>query len=142
MVAAAKMKQEVGRLERGKEFGVGAVQRMMDNESYLQKKKQTPTVKKSLLVPITSDRGLCGGVNSSIVRFVKNEVKDNRGAYKLAVVGDKGTLGLVRPFPDLIAASINQIATPINFPTAGSIAHQVSELATDCDNIVIVYNEF
>jgi F-type H+-transporting ATPase subunit gamma len=69
MVAAAKMRVEVNRLDKGKEFGVGSVQRMLDNESYLQKKKATPTIKKSLLVPLTSDKGLCGGVNSSIVRF-------------------------------------------------------------------------
>lgn len=114
----------------------------MDNETYLQKKKVTPAVKKTLMVPMTSDRGLCGGVNSSIVRFIKAEVKDNRGAYKLVVIGDKGTLALVRPFPEIFHASINQIATPINFPTASSLAHQISEMATDCDNIVIVYNEF
>jgi F-type H+-transporting ATPase subunit gamma len=94
------------------------------------------------MVPITSDKGLCGGVNSTIVRFVKAELKENRGNYKLAVIGDKGTLALTRPFPDLIYASINQITTPINFATAGSISHQISDMASDCDNIIVVYNEF
>jgi F-type H+-transporting ATPase subunit gamma len=140
MVAAAKMRVEVNRLDKGKEFGVGSVQRMLDNESYLQKKKSTPTIKKSLLVPITSDKGLCGGVNSTIVRFCKVLLKENRNLYKLVVIGDKGTLALQRPYPDILHASINQIATPMNFPTAGSIAHQVSDMANDCDNIVIVYN--
>jgi len=35
MVAASKMKQEVSRLDRGKEFGIGTVQKMLENESYL-----------------------------------------------------------------------------------------------------------
>jgi hypothetical protein len=31
MVAASKMKQDVGRLERAKFFGVGSVQKVMEN---------------------------------------------------------------------------------------------------------------
>lgn len=31
MVAASKMKQDVGRLERAKFFGVGSVQKVIDN---------------------------------------------------------------------------------------------------------------
>ncbi len=31
MVAASKMKQDVGRLERAKFFGVGAVQKIIEN---------------------------------------------------------------------------------------------------------------
>ena len=31
MVAAAKMRQDVGRLERAKSYGVGSVQRIMEN---------------------------------------------------------------------------------------------------------------
>jgi len=31
MVAASKMKQDVGRLERAKRFGVGSVQKVIDN---------------------------------------------------------------------------------------------------------------
>lgn len=35
MVAAAKMRAEVARLEAGKNFAVGTVQKILDNESYL-----------------------------------------------------------------------------------------------------------
>jgi F-type H+-transporting ATPase subunit gamma len=35
MVAAAKMRVEVRRLDEGKDFAVGSVQKIMDNESYL-----------------------------------------------------------------------------------------------------------
>lgn len=68
MVAAAKMKQDLARLERAKGFGVGSLQRVFEDEPYVQKKKATTNVKKSMLVPITSDKGLCGGTNSSIIR--------------------------------------------------------------------------
>jgi len=39
MVAAAKMRVEANRLKKGEKFGIGSVQKFLDNESYLQKKK-------------------------------------------------------------------------------------------------------
>ena len=40
-------------------------------------------IKRILLVPITSDKGLCGGVNSQIVREVKHKIHKNRDMYKV-----------------------------------------------------------
>ncbi len=102
MVAASKMKQDVSRLESAKGFGVGSVQKVIDSETYIEKKKAAFTPKKYMLVPITSDKGLCGGVNSSIVREVKSIVKEDRSAYKIFSVGDKGSIALCRPMPDLL----------------------------------------
>ena len=120
MVAAAKMKQDVNRLERAKSYGVGSVQRVIDNETYLAKKKANFTAKKWLLVPITTDKGLCGGVNSNIIREVKAMVKADRNAYKVFSVGDKGSIALSRPMPDLLDNAITNITTPMNFPTGTS----------------------
>ena len=33
------------------------------------------------------------------------------------VVGDKGSVALARPLPDLMDSAITQITNPINFPT-------------------------
>lgn len=142
MVAASKMRIEVNRMEAGKRFGVGSVQRMLDNESYLQKKKPTATVKKTLIVPVTSDKGLCGGVNSSIVREIKVMVGKDHSPFKIFTIGDKGTTALSRHCHDILFASISHIATPVNFPTASSVGYQVMENIQDCDNVVIVFNEF
>lgn len=106
MVAASKMKQETNRLESGKNFAVGSVQKMLENESYVQKKKATPVIKTTLLVPFTSDRGLCGSVNSNIIREVKRLANANRSAYGIFAIGEKGSTGLMRPFPDLLKNSI------------------------------------
>lgn len=149
MVAAAKMKQDVARLERAKTFGVGTLQRVINNETYLAKKKANFNAKKYLLVPITSDKGLCGGVNSSVIREVKAMVKADRSAYKLFVVGDKGSVALSRPMADLLDSAITHVVTPMNFPTgtsfpysAASIAYQAIEHAKDCDRVILLYNEF
>jgi F-type H+-transporting ATPase subunit gamma len=77
-------------------------------------------------------------------------VKADRSAYKLFVVGDKGSVALSRIMPDLLEHSITHVQTPLNFPTgiafviivASSIAHHVLQNIKDCDRILILYNEF
>ena len=142
MVAASKMRTDVNRLESGKNFGKSCVPKILNNESYLQKKINPQPPKKTLLVPITSDKGLCGGLNSSVVREVKQMVAENRNLYKIMCVGDKGTVALQRPCADLLFQSVSEVATPLNFPQAASIAHLIAQNAEDCDNIVILYSHF
>lgn len=144
MVAASKMRLDLIRLEAGKSFGLTTSHNIFANESYLQKKQLSFNVKKSLLVPITSDRGLCGGVNSSIVREIKAIVAPNRSAYKIFVIGEKGTSALLRPFPDCVHTSVSECLYPMNFTIASSLSHQVCQAAEEeqCDNVVLVYNEF
>lgn len=68
-------------------------------------------------MPITTDKGLCGGVNSSIIREVKAMAKQDRNAYKLFVVGDKGSVALSRTLTDLLETAVTHVSTPLNFPT-------------------------
>lgn len=99
---------------------------------------------KTVLVPITSDKGLCGAVNSTIVRQVKSIVAEsgNRSRYQIFSIGDKGSVGLVRPFPDLLKTSISRIGTPYNYPTVMAMAVHIAALSHDADKITVVYNEF
>jgi F-type H+-transporting ATPase subunit gamma len=79
------------------------MQKKMPNES------SDPNV---VLVPITSDKGLCGAVNSTIVRELKkifNQPNINRSKYQIFSIGDKGTAGLTRPFPDCLKTSITKV---------------------------------
>ena len=46
-----------------------------------------------LIIAVTSDRGLCGGFNSSIVRAVKHKVKELKDAdteFRIICIGKKG----------------------------------------------------
>jgi len=75
MVSAAKMKGDLRRLEDGNGFGLDAVDMIFKSDLYLQKKMPAEVAEPSqIFVPITSDKGLCGAVNSSIVRDVKKFV--------------------------------------------------------------------
>ncbi|KRX03737.1 ATPase, F1 complex, gamma subunit domain [Pseudocohnilembus persalinus] len=142
MIAATKMRMEVKRLEQGQNFGVGQVQRLMDTEAYIQRKQHESQKKRQLVVPLTSDKGLCGAINSSIVRDIKGLIGTNHSAYRIFNVGIKGESALLRPFPDIVKYSISFIQQPVNWPTTCSVAHQVGIAAEkeQCDNIIIVFN--
>lgn len=142
MVAASKMKAETTRLENGRNFAVGSVQKLLENESYVQKKKSGSSVKTTLLVPFTSDRGLCGSVNSSIVREIKRLAHEDRSQYGILSIGEKGSTGLLRPFPDLLTQSIVAVQTPINFPTAASISFKIADVGASYDQVSLLFNEF
>jgi len=83
------------------------------------------------LVPFTSDKGLCGGVNSGIVRDVRAKIRANRNGFKLFIIGEKGYGALVRNFGDTITQSISWINTPMTFSAAGSIANRLYDNTTD-----------
>jgi F-type H+-transporting ATPase subunit gamma len=49
---------------------------------------------------MTSDKGLCGSINSGIVREVKRIIGHNASAYQIFCIGEKGVAALSRAFPD------------------------------------------
>jgi len=82
---------------------------------------------RELIVPITSDRGLCGAINSSIIREIKAHMKNkNRSRVSIVSIGDKGASALNRPFPDCLATAITNVQVPYNYPTVMAIAEMVN----------------
>ena len=56
MVATAKMKAQADNLENGKNFGVGLLPTMFKNDEYMMRKVGEVEPRRTLLVPITTDR--------------------------------------------------------------------------------------
>lgn len=129
MVAASKMRGELVRLQAGKNFGSNSVDMIFKSDTYLQRKAPSQEVHDAseLIVPLCSDRGLCGGINSNIVREIKSYIKDkNRSKFKILPVGEKGSAAMVRPFPDMIKFSITDIPSPRNYPLVMAISDEVA----------------
>jgi F-type H+-transporting ATPase subunit gamma len=140
------MRADLVRLESGKEFAYASIDKVFKSDLMMQRKTQGLVVGggKTLIVPITSDRGLCGGINSGLVREIKYKIthSPNRANFSILTIGEKGTSAMSRPFPELIRASISEVVTPLNFPTVCSIAQQLTNYATGFDKITIYFNEF
>jgi F-type H+-transporting ATPase subunit gamma len=99
---------------------------------------------KQCIVPITSDRGLCGAINSGIIREIKYKIahSQNRNHYSIVTIGEKGTSALIRQFPDLLKMSITEVSTPLNFANVSAIASKISAHAVGHDKIIVYFNEF
>ena len=82
-----------------------------------------------VLVPITSDKGLCGAVNTGIVRNLKKmliEEDITRSKCQIFAIGDKGSKGCMRPFPDMLKKSISAVGTPYNYPTVMAMSVHIN----------------
>ncbi len=103
---------------------------------------------KHLVVVATSDRGLCGGFNSTIVRasrsFIRALQADGKEVMVLCV-GRKGRAQLARDFGTLIVDTIDDVGRPrLGFDDAQGIANVVLGMFDDgtLDVCTIIYNRF
>ena len=144
MVSASKMKQDLKRLNDGKDYGVNAIDMIFKSDQFMQRKMPAePADPTQVIVPISSDKGLCGAVNSTVVRTIKKMAKDlNRQKTLIFSIGMKGSQGMIRPFPDMMKYSISHVGTPYNYPTIVAMAVNITALSKDADKITVVYNEF
>ncbi len=101
-----------------------------------------------LFIVATSNRGLCGGFNSSIVRAVRTRVADLENAgktVKLFLVGRKGREQLQRQYGGRFIERREDIgARGPQFFEAAEIAQRVATLfeAGEFDTCTVVYNHF
>jgi F-type H+-transporting ATPase subunit gamma len=101
-----------------------------------------------LLVVATSDRGLAGGFNSSILREARRRVRDldNAGkTVKILTIGRKGRDSLRRDYGRLIHDSLTDIGRRrVTFEEAREIATRLLVLydAREFDVCTIVFNRF
>jgi len=101
-----------------------------------------------LLVLVTSDRGLCGAFNSSLVRDARRLIADlQQGGktVKILCVGRKGRDVLRREFAPLIVDSFEGIgARRLEFAEADQIAGRVTDMLNEgaFDVCTVIYNRF
>ncbi len=101
---------------------------------------------KHLFIAATSDRGLCGAANSSIVKNIRTELQEDKKSAegtKIIAIGDKSRTGLARTHSTNLLLSVNEIGKrPIIFSDASAIAQQLMNSGFEFDSADIVYNKF
>ena len=102
------------------------------------------TVQKVLLVAITSNRGLCGGFNSNIIKEVVNQRDNNYAGKQVDVftIGKKGNDILSKEFS--VAENRGDVFDELNFANVATVADQLMALYASgtYDRIDLVYNRF
>lgn len=101
-----------------------------------------------LLVVMTSERGLCGGFNTNIVKLARAEIKRLRDAgktVKILTVGKKGSDALKRQFGQLIIGHIDRRGErAVTVESAAAIARQITDRfdAAEFDVATLVFARF
>ncbi len=100
-------------------------------------------VKKSLLVVITSNKGLCGGFNSNIIKEAINvSFKNESSKPDFITIGKKGNDILRKKFN--VISSHNEIYDDLNYSNVKVIAENIMQKFADeeYDEVILIYNHF
>jgi F-type H+-transporting ATPase subunit gamma len=98
MVAASKMRKAQDRMRRARPYA-DKVRNIAAHLSQANPEYRHPflvqrtEIKAAGLVVVTTDKGLCGGLNTNVLRAVTNKLRDLRGAnvdVRATAIGNKG----------------------------------------------------
>jgi len=155
MVSAAKLRKAQDKIVRLRPYAnklheilVGVSQSLVDvEEDNIYGKKRDP--EKVLIIMITSNRGLCGGFNSNVVKETRRIVADkyhkqaSKGNLWFIAIGKKGFEFLRRQKLNILEEH-NQVFNNLTFSNVSVIAEKVMEyfVSGKFDRIDIIYNQF
>jgi len=155
MVAAAKLRRAQESDEKGRPYAEKMNNIILNLSSGISDKENAPKLisgtgndKIHLCVVMTSDRGLCGGFNSNIIKKAKSyftKIIEDGKELKIITVGSKGNDQLKRAYGDKIIANISfKESKHANYFDADKVGKMVIEKfgAEEFDVCTIFYNQF
>merc|ERR1712142_905980 len=135
MVSAAKDARAERELKPTRPYGAGA-------KAFYEKAEVAPLEDKptKLVVAVSSDRGLCGAIHSSICKYIK-ALPDEKIA--IVCVGDKSRAQLQRTHADSILFQVGEVGRlPASFEDAGKVATEILNSGVDYGSGSLIYNRF
>merc|ERR1719288_459594 len=144
MVSAAKYARAEKDLRAARPYGTGA-QAFYEQAKVGEDAETAAAGGKELYVALTSDRGLCGGVHSSICKTIRNELleKPNLDNVGIICVGDKSRAQLGRLFSKNIICVGSEIGRlPPQFGDAAKIASMIMTCGFEFNVGKAYYNKF
>ncbi len=155
MVAGAKLRRAQERVEAGRPYA-HMMRKMLQDLAEKAEALETPQpllvgtgrTDKQLVIVATSDRGLCGAFNSSIIRQARRLIASHQAAgreVKLLCIGQKAKDMLGREYGEIIVESYTQVGYPrLYFTEALRISDGLIKMYEDgqFDVCTIIYNHF
>ena len=155
MVAAAKLRKAQESAEKGRPYSEKMNNVILNLSSGISDKENAPKLlsgtgndKVHLCVVMTSDRGLCGGFNSNIIKKAKSyfsKISADGKEFKIITVGSKGNDQLKRVYGEKIIENISfKESKNANYFDADKVGKMVIEKfeAGEFDICTIFYNQF
>ncbi|KAI9226782.1 MAG: ATP synthase F1, gamma subunit [Piptocephalis tieghemiana] len=137
MIASTKMTRAQRNMESARVYGKA------NNELFRQAEAESNgDQSKTLYIVSSSDRGLCGGIHSSVTKFTKAALGDAPSS-PVVVLGDKAKGPVNRVSKNGVKLSFNQLGkgSP-TFAESSAIADEILESGIEFDQAKIVYNHF
>lgn len=102
-------------------------------------------VKKLLIVSITSNRGLCGGFNSYIIKSVKSiiEKQDKNTDVEILSIGKKSSEHFTKNSYKMLSVH-DEVYNDLTFENTSIIAETIIKkfILKEFDRVILVYNQF
>lgn len=97
---------------------------------------------KTLLIVVSSDKGLCGSIHTQIAKSARKRFQDLNGAADIVTVGDKVKAQLMRTHSDNLKLSFSGVGKEApNFYEVSLIADEITKLG-EYSNVEVLYNKF
>ena len=155
MVSAAKLRRAQEQAEASRPYAERMQQLMVELTKQSSQFDDSPSLLKGreqqnihLLIPVTSDRGLCGSFNSSIVRATRRQIRDllaKGKTVKILPLGRKGRDLLKREYAHLLLDAPESIMkSPIAFNLVEELVRQLQQMyeTSEFDVCTVIYNRF
>ena len=155
MVAAAKLKRAQDSAEKGRPYSEKMNNIILNLSEGISDKENAPKLlsgtgkdQTHLCVVMTSDRGLCGGFNSNIIKKAKSyfsKLSSEGKELKIITVGSKGNDQLKRVFGNKIIENISfKNSKNANFFDAEKVSKMIIEKfqKEEFDICTIFFNQF
>ncbi|KAG6380248.1 ATPase, F1 complex, gamma subunit domain-containing protein [Boletus reticuloceps] len=140
MIASTKLAKAQRAMIAGKQYGIA------NSEIFDHTPSETPA-KRKLFIVISSDKGLCGGIHSSVSKATRRAIADTENPVDadspIMVIGDKSKGQLARVLGKNLALTFNQIGRDIpTFADAAGVADLIVKSDVEYDSIAVVHNGF
>ncbi len=148
MVSAAKLKKAQDAITAMRPYSdkltelIQNLSGAIDGDTPIPYTQERP-VEKVLLIAITSNRGLCGGFNSNIIKAVNQYIAERpQQSIELVTLGKKGDDILSKSHT--VKTNDNGIFDDLTFANASSIASDAMERFAnkEYDKVEVIYNRF
>jgi F-type H+-transporting ATPase subunit gamma len=150
MVAASKMRRAQERMRNARPYAEKIREIVANlskaNPEFRPAYMAIRDVKKVGTILVTTDKGLCGGLNTNVLRLIANQVRDMQGinvGIEYTAIGSKGLQFLNRSKAKLISQIIQIGDTPHMDVLIGAITAQLQAFERgEIDAVYLAYTRF
>lgn len=155
MVSAAKLRRAQNAITQMRPYAAKLSEILSNLSSSIEDSdegiySQEREVKNVLLIPITSNKGLCGSFNSNVIKKTKRLINEDYTDKKITVysIGKKANDFFKKTDHNIKGTTLkkrpNELFDDLTFQNAADVAEKIMETfaGKQFDKVILIYNEF